>query len=153
MFLVITYYSALALFPFSGRSETRKMVFVSNLLPRTSNRDLNPDNRCLLSPWKGNTILTKTRHDFYKLVPESYLRRYPFKITGIDLEDLYNVFFNNRGVLLIRNPWDALVENRVITRNIQRNCHGQCGSRVRALSKSLDFEGEGKGTFTVLLVK
>jgi len=58
--------------------------------------------------WEGSTILTRTHDAGYRIHRPEQLTSYSADHKRAKLEDVSKLAFNYRGILLFRNPWEAI---------------------------------------------
>lgn len=116
-------------FPGSGNKWLRSLIvsatgyFVSSVI--YPNR-INDRATCMgynMPPWDGTTILTRSHDAGYEITRPDKRISLPIlkNRKEVKLEDVSEVLFNFRGILLIRNPWEAILSSFQHT-NAQSYC-------------------------------
>jgi len=87
-------------------------------------------------------MLVKTYHDFYDMFPKSLINKIPRISKRVPLSKLSEEVLDYKGILFIRNPWEALGIYRQSDRELQKNCN-TCPNRNRKLAQERDYNELG----------
>jgi len=112
---------------------------VGAVVPTVPNEYVFTQSHCNLHIWDGKSILIESRDTLYHQLPNWYKKTMAYEGEEVSWPVLSKIFFQYKGILIVRNPWNVIISSRMATQEIMRFC-----SCTKTKYKSeLDFEING----------